>query len=139
MVCCRQAISLSPALSHQRPASSGSYRASCEGAARRLISLLKLLYWLVDCWTGYLLTICPGRHRSELIFFDRYFPDITVDPLRYRLPQSTQWFAQWLVKLAPCPDLCVLLNADWEVVQARKARGVAVGIAASAERISRAA
>ena len=49
-------------------------------------SLGKLIYWLVDCWFGYLMTIRPALANSQLVIFDRYLPDMLVDPLRYRLP-----------------------------------------------------
>ncbi len=85
-----------------------------------LISLGKLLYWLLDCWIGYVLTVFPQRHRCGLVIYDRYYPDILVDPVRYRLPPRTARIAKGLAKLAPRPDLCVLLDAPAEVVYARK-------------------
>ena len=88
---------------------------------RRFLSRLKLAYWLLDCWLGYLFLIGPGLRLSRLVIFDRYFPDILVDPLRYRLPPSCLRFAKRLTRLAPRPDLHILLDAPAEVVQARKA------------------
>lgn len=84
------------------------------------ISTLKLLFWLGDCWFGYLTAICPGRSHRRLIIFDRYLPDLLVDPVRYRLPLRCSGFARWLTALAPQPDLYVLLDAPAEVVQERK-------------------
>lgn len=86
-----------------------------------LVSLVKLVYWLLDCWCGYLFVIRPGLRHSRLVMFDRYYSDILVDPLRYRLPASVRTPARWLVELAPQPDLCILLDAPAEVVQRRKA------------------
>lgn len=85
-----------------------------------LVSLCKLIYWLVDCWFGYLAAIRPGMAKSRLVIFDRYFPDILVDPLRYRLPASSMRLARTLVPLAPPPDLCILLDVDAELLQRRK-------------------
>jgi len=85
-----------------------------------LLSCAKLIYWLLDCWFGYFIAIRPARRCSRLVIFDRYYPDILVDPLRYRLPASSLRFATWLVGFAPQPDLCVLLEAPAEVVQRRK-------------------
>lgn len=85
-----------------------------------LISSVKLIYWLLDCWYGYFIAIRPARRCSGLVIFDRYYPDILVDPQRYRLPASGLRFARWLAALAPRPDLCVLLDAPAEVVQRRK-------------------
>lgn len=86
-----------------------------------LISIAKLIYWLVDCWYGYVVFICPNRRRSRLVISDRYYPDILIDPRRYRLPASSLRLAKWLCSLAPRPDLRILLDAPAEVVQNRKA------------------
>ena len=86
----------------------------------RLVSALKLLYWFADCWYGYLVAIRPRRRGSGLIIFDRYLPDILVDPLRYRLPAPCLPIAQRLCRAAPHPDLYILLDAPPEIVHARK-------------------
>ncbi len=85
-----------------------------------LVSLCKLIYWLLDCWVGYLFTIRRQVAGSHLVIFDRYLPDILVDPLRYRLPASSLGFARLLAAWAPRPDLCILLEVPAEVVQQRK-------------------
>lgn len=85
-----------------------------------LVSLGKLVYWLLDCWLGYLLTIRPAASRSQIVIFDRYLPDILIDPARYRLPVSCMWFARMVARLGPRPDLCILLDVRAEVVQQRK-------------------
>ena len=84
-----------------------------------LVSLGKLIYWLLDCWFGYIRTI-RSTSRSQIVIFDRYLPDILIDPARYRLPVSCGWFARMLVRLAPRPDLCILLDVRAEVAQRRK-------------------
>ncbi len=86
-----------------------------------LVSAFKLLYWLADCWFGYLVTIRPARRSSRLVVYDRYLDDILIDPRRYRLPESSLWFAKLVVRLAPRPDLYVLLDVPSEIVQQRKA------------------
>lgn len=86
-----------------------------------LVSILKLIYWLLDCWCGHLFVVRPSLRRSELVIFDRYYPDILIDPWRYRLPASIRTLARWLAALAPQPDLRVLLDAPAEVLQSRKA------------------
>ena len=85
-----------------------------------LASLGKLIYWLLDCWFGYLIAIRPAVTNSRLVIFDRYLPDILVDPLRYRLPASCRRFARMLLPLLPRPDLCVLLDVPPDIVQERK-------------------
>ena len=84
------------------------------------VSIFKLLYWLAACWFGYVLTIRPARANSRLVICDRYFDDIQIDPRRYRLPESSMWFANFVVPLAPRPDLYVLLDAPAEIAQQRK-------------------
>ncbi len=86
-----------------------------------VVSIFKLLYWLADCWCGYLVTIRPARAKSRLVVFDRYLRDILIDPRRYRLPASSLWFARLAVALAPRPDVYVLLDVPADVVQQRKA------------------
>jgi hypothetical protein len=54
-----------------------------------LLSVIKLLYWLADYCYGYLALIRPALLNSNLVLFDRYYPDVLVDPVRYRLPAST--------------------------------------------------
>lgn len=86
-----------------------------------LVSILKLIYWLLDCWCAHIFVVRSSLRRSELVIFDRYYPDILIDPVRYRLPASIRTLARWLVALAPQPDLWVLLDAAAEVLQSRKA------------------
>lgn len=83
-------------------------------------SMLKLIYWLADCWFGYLAVILSSRRRGRLVIFDRYVPDMVVDPVRYRLPSRALRFSRWLITLAPQPDLHVLLDAPAEAVHLRK-------------------
>ncbi len=85
-----------------------------------LLSLAKLIYWLLDCWFGYLVTVRRAVAGSQLVIFDRYLPDILIDPLRYRLPAGSLPLARMLLPMAPCPDLCILLDVPAEVVQGRK-------------------
>jgi len=85
-----------------------------------LLSILKLLYWLADYWYGYVAVIRPALLTSSLVLFDRYYPDVLVDPVRYRLPASTLWFAKFIARLVPPPDLYILLDVPAEVVQQRK-------------------
>jgi thymidylate kinase len=85
-----------------------------------LFSTCKLLYWLFDCWLGYIFQVLPSLRRSELVIFDRYLPDLLVDPVRYRLPASAMNLTAQIVKWVPLPDLCILLDAPAECVRQRK-------------------
>jgi thymidylate kinase len=85
-----------------------------------LVSIVKLIYWLLDCWAGYLFFVCPRLRKGQVVIFDRYLPDVIVDPARYRLPASVEKIAAALAGLAPQPDLYILLDATAETVQCRK-------------------
>jgi thymidylate kinase len=64
--------------------------------------------------------VLPVLRSTRLVIFDRYLLDLLVDPVRYRLPARAMHFAAAIVRLAPEPDLCVLLDAPAEQVQQRK-------------------
>ena len=85
-----------------------------------LLSILKLLYWLADYWYGYVTVIRPALADANLILFDRYYHDVLVDPVRYRLPVSALWLAKCWAGLIPQPDFCILLDVPAEVLQHRK-------------------
>ncbi len=85
-----------------------------------LLSILKLLYWLADYWHGYVAVVGPALHNSSLILCDRYFHDVLVDPVRYRLPAAALGFARFVARLVPAPDLYILLDVPAELLQQRK-------------------
>ena len=57
--------------------------------------------------------------RSDFVQFDRYFHDVLVDSLRYRYG-GPAWYAAFLCRLLPEPDLVILLDADADLIFARK-------------------
>lgn len=59
------------------------------------------------------------RAKQKIMVSDRYYPDLLVDPRRYRYGGSLQ-LARWVFRTLPKPDLTLILNADSEVVIARK-------------------
>lgn len=81
-------------------------------------SVAKLAYYWADYVFGYLMRIRAGR-QSELVVFDRYVHDIAADPIRYRYG-GPMWAVHALERLVPGPDLCLVLDAPAEVLQARK-------------------
>jgi thymidylate kinase len=84
-----------------------------------LVSLIYLSVFFVDHWIGHFSLIHPLRARSGFILFDRYFHDILVDSRRYRYG-GPRWFAEFLARLAPEPDLVILLDDKAENILARK-------------------
>jgi thymidylate kinase len=82
-------------------------------------SLLKLAYLLLDYNAGYLLKVWPRQCQSTLVVFDRYYPDLLVDPRRYRYGGPLE-IARFLNRFVPQPDLWIILDAPEQVLQARK-------------------
>ena len=80
---------------------------------------LKLFYYAVDWWLGFLLLVLPARARSTLVVFDRNFEDILIDPKRYRL-RGAGTLARALRRLLPCADLTFVLDAEPRTIHARK-------------------
>lgn len=112
-------------LFHFRPGILGK-RASATGslphaqpARATFSSLAKILYYFADHWIGYGFRTFPATVRRELVVFDRSFEDVFVDPRRYRLSAGSA-FARGLKQLLPPPDLTLVLDAEPEVVHARK-------------------
>lgn len=83
------------------------------------LSFLKLLYfvWLYN-W-GYIRIVLPQKMRSTLVFFDRYYQDVLIDPDRYR-NGTPVWVAKMIGRLIPSPDLWIVLDAPTEIIQQRK-------------------
>lgn len=84
-----------------------------------LASMAYLSAFFADCWAGYLFVIWARLVRSDFVEFDRYFHDVLVDPLRYRYG-GPEWFAALLCRLVPEPDLVIVLDANDELIFARK-------------------
>jgi thymidylate kinase len=86
----------------------------------KLGSVAVLFLFFLDYWLGYLLVLRLFLARSGLIVFDRYFPDLLVDPLRYRY-SGPIWLPNLLSRLVPRPDLfLVLLEPQSESIFSRK-------------------
>jgi thymidylate kinase len=105
-------------------------KANCDphGQAARgtLMTVLKLGYWFVLNWVGYLAVVLPRVGRGRLVLFDRYFPDCLVDRLRYRIPASCRWLAELAAKASPCPNLYLVLDVPAEVLRSRKQEVTAI-------------
>jgi thymidylate kinase len=84
-----------------------------------LTSMAYLSVFFADCWAGYLFVIWARLVKSDFVQFDRYFHDVLVDPLRYRYGGPT-WYAAFLCRLLPEPDLVILLDANEDLILARK-------------------
>ncbi len=82
------------------------------------VSLLRVAYWLLFNTLGSV-HLRFATARSTLVLYDRHFIDILVDPVRYRYG-GPKGLLKYVWRLAPKPDLVILLHAPPEVLQARK-------------------
>lgn len=82
-------------------------------------SLAKLAFLWLDWTIGFRFFIADKRARGVFVVFDRHYLDLQVDPLRYRY-SGPQWLVRFIGYFLPQPDAVVLLDADAEVVHARK-------------------
>jgi thymidylate kinase len=74
-----------------------------------------LAIWRLSFWGD----LGKQRREGKLILFDRFYADLLNDPIRYRYGGS-RIFASILFKCMPKPDLVILLDAEAEVLYARK-------------------
>lgn len=83
-------------------------------------SMLACAALLLDYWLGYLLLVWPLVARTRMVVFDRYFDDVLTDPRRYRYG-GPRWFAERAAAVVrPRNALYVVLDADEDVILARK-------------------
>lgn len=85
----------------------------------RLVSNLRVLWYAMDYFAGYVLRVLPRRRRNSLVLFDRYFHDYLVDPERCRVRPGTL-AAKLFAALVPRPDAVLVVTAPFEAVRARK-------------------
>ncbi len=84
-----------------------------------ILSLILYLYFYLDFLLGYFKLILPGLRKGEFVIYERYFYDVLVHPVRYRL-KPMNWLGKILSKILPSPDLMVILHGDPEVIYGRK-------------------
>lgn len=83
------------------------------------VSCVKLLIYLLQYLSGYVIKIFPMKVRSTLIVFDRYYYDFLVDQKRFRLklPKKIIKIFSFLI---PRPDLIFHLNTKPSIALERK-------------------
>lgn len=82
---------------------------------RTVLVLAKILLMLFEFRMG----VAQVRRQPQLALFDRYILDILIDPRRYRMGH-VRWWMRALLRLAPQPDLVVVISAPADVIQSRK-------------------
>lgn len=86
----------------------------------RWLSELKVVYLFVDYALGWALRVRPFLRSGGVVLLERGWPDLVVDPLRYRLDRRTR-LAQVLGHWLPRPSMAVILEADPAILMQRKA------------------
>lgn len=76
-------------------------------------------YWFPYYVPGYPATVRLDLARGTLVLHDRHLIDALVDPMRYRYG-GPEWLLRLICRLAPKPDMVVLLDAPAEVLHSRK-------------------
>jgi GTPase SAR1 family protein len=78
-------------------------------------SIIKIFYYWAYCWLAQL-----WPQRSSVVFlYDRYIPDMLVDPKRLRYGGSMKFLA-WACQFLPQPDLSVVITIDPQQALQRK-------------------
>jgi energy-coupling factor transporter ATP-binding protein EcfA2 len=85
-----------------------------EGPRSWLVSMITLLLCLFKEWFDQFM----GKKNLTLRLCKGCYRDLPIAPASYRYG-GPRWFARWVGKLFPDPDLWIFLNAPVEVVQAR--------------------
>ncbi len=87
-------------------------------AYMRGLTSVKALYLYADFLLGWAVRVAPHVRRGGSVVFERGWWDHAVDPRRYRLRSGRPF--QVLGRLIPRADLVLVLEADPEVIRARK-------------------
>ncbi len=83
------------------------------------VSAFKFLYYTLDQWLGEIIRARPRLAKNVLLMRDRHLLEIVIDPKRYRYA-GPMWLARWITRMMPKPDMVILLDADPQILQARK-------------------
>jgi hypothetical protein len=79
----------------------------------------KLVLVLVDTLLGYA-TVWRTARRRGIVVVERGWFDMSVDPVRYRIPSSLQFLTRRLGALVPRADYAVILSGDPCAIHNRK-------------------
>lgn len=82
-------------------------------------SWIKVLYYFLDHWLGFLVQELPGRIRGVCTVYDRDFDDLLVDLKRYRIQHAIP-LIELLRRALPRMDLTIVLDVSPEVSHRRK-------------------
>lgn len=81
-------------------------------------SSLRLLYYSIDYWLGWLVVDRKKSTFNSLIIYDRHYVDFLLDPIRFGIrPGKLQAF---MIRLIPRPDFVFALIDDPKAIFSRK-------------------
>lgn len=83
-----------------------------------IISSLRLIYYSID-YIIYKKKILKSKAKNGVIIFDRYYYDMYIDPIRYRMKNHVI-FCKILQVVIPKPDLIIYLDSTAEELVRRK-------------------
>jgi thymidylate kinase len=84
-----------------------------------LKAAIRVAYYVLDYWLGWLPRIWRPRAKNHLVLFDRYAADMWCDPRRYRLRLPDRLLRS-MCKLVPQPQLTFVLAASADIIHQRK-------------------
>lgn len=85
----------------------------------QIVGFVRLSYTLLRFWISEFTWTRHQIAKNDLIVYDRHLIDVTVDPARLRF-KGPGWMSRLFGKLAPKPELVILLDAPAEIVHRRK-------------------
>jgi thymidylate kinase len=111
------------ALDGEKPATGGRGHVAADDphgqVPRGMVSSIFKLGWLWLNWWGGWFRFLRKQSATGLVVFDRYHADLLVDPKRYRYG-GPMGLARLASRLMPQPDIVIFLDAEPEVLLARK-------------------
>ncbi|MEH6457490.1 MAG: hypothetical protein V7749_14265 [Cocleimonas sp.] len=91
-----------------------------EKPVRLLPSMVRFSYYIFAFLLARYKYLLPQFRRNEVVVFDRYYPDLIVDPSRARLSLSKNLIAATFSLIAAKPDVAMILIAKPETLINRK-------------------
>lgn len=88
-------------------------------AANPISSLVRITYYMLDYIIGWQKCVRNDVHYDRYSVFDRYSYDFIVDPLRSKIGLP-KWVRRFFVRLTPQPKIVFVLDADPDIIYARK-------------------
>lgn len=83
------------------------------------VGMVRMAYTVLRFWITEFSWVRHEIAKNVLVVYDRHLLDACVDPMRFRF-KGPGWVSRWTGKLAPQPELIILLDAPAEIVHPRK-------------------